>query len=304
MARDHSARVALYRAGAAVAQRVPAPVGIAAGRLLGRVAQLAMPDRRRMIERHLRRASGGRLRGVALRRAVTGAFDSYGRYWYELLAIPDDVRDGRILQRIRVDGAHHIEDALAAGRGAVIALPHLGGWEYAGAWLAQRPEHPTRPLAVAEPLEPPELFDWFVAQRAAMGIDVVPLDDGAAPKLAAALRENRVVTLVCDRDLTGDGVEVTFFGEPTTVPAGPALLALRTGAALLPAAVYFEPGSQHRAEVRPPVKVERTGRLRDDVARVTQMLVHELEDLIRAHPEQWHLLQPNWPSDYAVASRR
>jgi lauroyl/myristoyl acyltransferase len=299
VAHERSARVALYRAGAAVAQRLPAQVGIAAGRAFGRAARFAMPGRRRMITRHLRRASGGRLRGVALRRAVTGAFDSYGRYWYELLAIPRDVRDGRILDRIVIEGEHFIDEGLAAGRGVVVALPHLGGWEYAGAWLAQRPRGASRPLAVAEPLEPPALFEWFVEQRAEMGIDVVPLDEHVAGRLTAELRANRVVTLVCDRDLTGHGVEVEFFGECTTVPAGPALLALRTGAALLPAAVYFEHRTFHRAVVRPPVPAARCGRLREDVARVTQALVHELESLIRAHPEQWHLLQPNWPSDLA-----
>ncbi len=112
-----------------------------------------------------------------------------------------------------------------------------------------------------------------------------------------ALRDNRIVCLLSDRDLTGDGVDVEFFGERTTLPAGPATLALRTGAALLPVAVYFDPGRGHHGVVHPPLDTSRAGNLRDDIARITQCLAYEFEGLIRAAPEQWHLLQANWPSD-------
>jgi KDO2-lipid IV(A) lauroyltransferase len=199
-----------------------------------------------------------------------------------------------ISQNISIKVKEQDESAVAEGKGAVIALPHLGGWEWAGAWIAQQGHHP---LAVVEDIEPPELFDWFVAQRNAIGIEVVALGDDVSARVLKALRENRVVCLLCDRDLTGDGVEVEFFGERTTLPAGPATLALRTGAALLPVACYFAAGRDHHARVLPPIPVAREGRLRDDIARITQTLAHEFETLIAAAPEQWHLLQPNWPSD-------
>jgi KDO2-lipid IV(A) lauroyltransferase len=116
----------------------------------------------------------------------------------------------------------------------------------------------------------------------------------------SALRRNELVGLVCDRDLARTGIEVEFFNERTTLPAGPATLALRTGAALLPTAVYFA-GPGHRGLVRPPIPVERHGKgLRDDVTRITQLVAYALEDLIRVAPQQWHLLQPNWPSDYEL----
>jgi KDO2-lipid IV(A) lauroyltransferase len=107
---------------------------------------------------------------------------------------------------------------------------------------------------------------------------------------------------LCDRDLTGDGIWVDFFGERTTLPGGPATLALRTGAALLPVAVYFEAGRDHRARILPPIPANRAGRLRDDIARITQVLANEFELLIAAAPDQWHLLQPNWPSDTRAES--
>jgi KDO2-lipid IV(A) lauroyltransferase len=112
----------------------------------------------------------------------------------------------------------------------------------------------------------------------------------------AALRDNHVLCLLCDRDLGGGGVEVEFFGEVTTLPAGPATLGIRTGAPVLPTAAFHE-GRRRHGIVGAPVDCSRQGKLRDDVQRVTQDIAHRLEDLIRMAPEQWHLLQPNWPSD-------
>ena len=119
----------------------------------------------------------------------------------------------------------------------------------------------------------------------------------ASGVLIKALHDGGLVGLLCDRDLIGNGIEVEFFGERTTMPAGPAMLALRTGAVLLPTAVYSGPGIHHTAVIMPPVAAERTGGLRQDVARVTQLIANDLERLIARAPEQWHLFQPNWPSD-------
>jgi KDO2-lipid IV(A) lauroyltransferase len=194
------------------------------------------------------------------------------------------------------EGYQHIVDGLAQGNGVILALPHLGGWEWAGRWMTDQGHRLT---VVVEPLEPPELFQWFVDLRQSLGMTVVPLGDGAATAVMKALKANEVVCLLCDRDLERNGVEVEFFGERTTLPAGPAMLGLRTGAPVLPTGVYFTPRyNGHHAIVRPPVPATRLGGgLRDDVARVTQSLARELEFLIRRAPEQWHLFQPNWPSD-------
>ena len=159
--------------------------------------------------------------------------------------------------------------------------------------------------AVVEPLQPPELFEWFVSFRRSLGMTIVSLGPDAARQVLAALRRNEVVCLLADRDLAGTGTSVWFFGETTTLPAGPATLALRSGAHLLPTAVYFRPGQEGvKGVVRPPLDTARQGRLRDDVARVTQDLAGAFEELIRAAPEQWHLMQPNWPSDRAALARR
>jgi KDO2-lipid IV(A) lauroyltransferase len=283
-----------YRAGASAAQLVPASAATPIARALGRFAAPLLPAQRKMAASHQRRA-GAEANGAAAK-AVEGVFDSYGRYWLEIFRLPAEVRAGAVAEHFRIEGFEHIEAGLARGKGVILALPHLGGWEWGGAWMALQGH---RLLAVVERIEPPQLLSWFAEQRAAIGIDVVPLGPDVSRAVLQALRDNRIVCLLSDRDIEGDGVEVDFFGERTTLPGGPATLALRTGATLVPAAVYFRPGRDHLGVVRPPVEVERMGRLREDITRITQSLAYELEQLIRVAPEQWHLLQPNWPSDRA-----
>jgi phosphatidylinositol dimannoside acyltransferase len=277
-----------YRTAAFAAQHLPESVLPAVGRIGGRLGGLPQRKNRAMAGRHQRRVAGANAVDA------NAVFEHYGRYWLEILRLPADIRKGVISDHWSIDGFDQIEAALARGRGAILALPHLGGWEWAAAWVGEQGH---RMLAVVEALEPPALLEWFQDQRETMGLEVVALGPDVSSRVLRALRDNRIVCLLSDRDLTGDGVEVEFFGERTTLPGGPATLALRTGAALFPAAVYFTPGRGHEAVVRPPLAVHREGRLRDDVARITQALAKEFEVLISAHPEQWHLLQPNWPSD-------
>jgi KDO2-lipid IV(A) lauroyltransferase len=129
----------------------------------------------------------------------------------------------------------------------------------------------------------------------------VPLGPDAGRRVLRAIHDGHIIALLSDRDIEGTGVEVEFFGEKTTIPGGPATLALRTGAPLCPSAVYFE-GDRRHGVALPPLDTKRRGKLRDDVARVTQDLALAFEDLIREAPDQWHLLQPNWPSDRLVAA--
>jgi phosphatidylinositol dimannoside acyltransferase len=284
-----------YRAGAATAGAVPTAVGSAIAETAGRLATPLMGERRDLVAKNLVRATDGRLQGRALEKAVSDSFAAYGRYWLELLRLPEDARRS-VEPRFDSVGWEHIAYPIVKGTGVILALPHLGGFDFAAAWLAGRGLPPT---VVVEPVEPPEVFEWFAAQRRAIGMEVVPLGPDAGKAILRALHDNRVVCLLCDRDIAGDGIEVEFFGEKTTLPGGPATLAFRTGAPLVPVGCYYRPHGRHFATIGPAIPVERTARLRDDVARVTQELAHRLEGLIRMAPEQWHLMQPNWPSDRA-----
>jgi lauroyl/myristoyl acyltransferase len=253
--------------------------------------------RRAMVRRHLARVTGEPIGPVRMGQMVDEVMASYSRYWAESLRLPH-LSPAEIDAGMRYDGFEHLAAARSAGRGTIIALPHLGGWEWAGTHLTTL----GLPVSVVvEKLEPPDLFDWFVSFRSRLGMNVIPAGPGAAARCARALADNHVLCLLCDRLVEGtSGVEVEFFGERTELPAGPATLALRSGAALVPAAVYFEARTDaHLGVVLRPMDVRRSaeGRLRGDVQRVTQDLARVLERLIRREPTQWHLLQPNWPSD-------
>lgn len=256
-----------------------------------------------MVARHLGRVLGPDAPPAgsrAMGRLVDEALASYARYWAESLRITGLDRD-RLCAGITYDGYEHIAAGRAAGRGTILVLPHLGGWEWAGTQLAAI-GHPVS--VVVERLEPEDLFEWFVSFREGLGMQVIPAGPGAGSRCAAALADNHLLCLLADRVVAGTtGVEVDFFGEPAQLPAGPATLALRTGAALVPCAVYFEDRTDaHLGVVRPALSTVRAGRLRGDVQRLTQELAHEFEDLIRAAPTQWHLMQPNWPSDSGLRS--
>ena len=276
---------------------LPEPVALGLGNVVGDVLYRVRHEHRAMVKANLVRVLGSHGGDAELLdRWARRSFRAYARYWVEGARLPNTSPD-EVVQNVFVDGLHHLHDGAAAGRGTILALPHIGSWEYGGAFLATQDLPMT---AVAERIEPPALFDYFVEQRAAMGLTIVPLDRQSGGTLLSTLRAGGLVGLLCDRDIEGTGIEVDFFGERTTMPGGAATLALRTGARLCTGAVYSGPGRDHRAIVEPPLDTTRTGSLRADVARVTQDIATRLEGLIRRAPEQWHVFQPLWLADRPV----
>ena len=285
------ARVPAFRFLGALIERVPESLAVSVARRIGRA--IPAKDSRRHLAANLRHALGDSndLDPELVDRYVDRAMASYGQYWAEGAKLPA-LSATTITGRFQIaEGRGYLDAAHAAGAGVVVALPHVGSWEWGGALLAQIGMPMT---AVAEALEPPALFEWFKSKRESIGITIEPLDSHAGTVLLDTLRRGGVVGLLCDRDLVGNGIPVEFFGERVTLPAGPATLALRTGAVLVAAACYAGPGRDHFAVITPPIPAERLGRLRDDVARVTQSIARELEGLIRRAPEQWHVLQPRF----------
>jgi len=188
-----------------------------------------------------------------------------------------------------VTGRACIDEALAAG-GVIFALPHLGSWEIGGLWAA-REGFPF--VTVAEEAADDQLTTWFIARRERLGMRVLGLAADTSMKLLAELRTGGAVALVADRDVVGDGISTPFFGVPTKIPAGPAVLALRAGATIIPCTVYQD-GAKYRAHFGPLIRSERLGTLREDVARITGELVAVFEGYIAECPEQWHAFQPIW----------
>jgi phosphatidylinositol dimannoside acyltransferase len=229
---------------------------------------------------------------------IRASLASYARYWREAFRLPSMNHEvlGRELQDA-AEGVEHVEQALAAGKGAILALPHSGNWDMSGVWLIN---NYGRFATVAERLKPESLYRRFLAYRESLGFEVIPLTGGERPPfeiLAERLRGNGLVCLMSDRDLTRSGVQVDFFGEPTRLPAGPAKLALTTGAALLPIHSFFKPDIAV-TKLSPPLDTSS-----GDVAVITQALADQFAVNIAAHPADWHMLQPQWLADLSEQRR-
>lgn len=221
---------------------------------------------------------------------VRDALRSYARYWCEAFRLPSLDHDAlRAVVGPQIQGLDHVEASLAAGRGTVLALPHAGNWDVAGVWLVGRCGGFT---TVAERLRPEALYRRFVAYRESLGFEIVPLTGGSEPVadvLTRRLRENRVVCLVADRDIGGAGVRVDFFGEAAKFPVGPAKLAERTGATLLPVGLWYTPDGWG-FRVHPPV-------VADTVRGAVQATADAFAADLAEHPADWHMLQPFWLAD-------
>ncbi|CAL9365936.1 phosphatidylinositol mannoside acyltransferase [Streptomyces sp. enrichment culture] len=285
---------ALYGLGWATVKKLPEPVAAGLGR---RIADTAWK----------RRAQGVLRLEANLARVVPGAsperlselsragMRSYMRYWMESFRLPSWSAE-RVGRSVDIKDLHHLTDGLAAGKGVVLALPHLANWDLAGVWATRVLGVPF--TTVAERLKPESLYDRFVAYRESLGMEVLPHTGGAAfGALARRLRAGGLVCLVADRDLSASGVEVDFFGERARMPAGPALLAQQTGALLVPTTLWYEDATTMSGRVYPPVEVPESGTRAEKTSLMTQALADAFADGIAEHPEDWHMLQRLWTAD-------
>jgi phosphatidylinositol dimannoside acyltransferase len=247
-----------------------------------------------VLEGNLLRVLGPGTSGKELRAASRAAMQSYGRYWLEVFRLPTFGKD-RVGRMTVNDQALRALAEVKGGRGVIFALPHMGNWEVAGAWCVSQGVPLT---TVAERLKPEAVFDMFVAFRESLGMEVLPLTGGhnAFGVLAQRLRAGRLVCLLCDRDLTESGVEVDFFGEKARMAAGPAALAVQTGASLRAVSLWFTDDAWS-AEVSEEIPVPAEGDRRAKTAVMTQELARAFEKGITEHPHDWHMLQRVFTTD-------
>src|SRR5947209_14704007 len=193
--------------------------------------------------------------------------------------------------RLKVQGWEHGDAPRAEAKGALVVSCHMGSYEVVAAiWSAT-----LAPVSFfAEELEPRALFEWYRDTRARLGISVLTLDHGGIRKVLEALRDQEMVITAIDRDITGTGHVMPFFGRPAPIPLGPAAIALRLGTPLLPVCVYRLPDDTYMAEAAPHVFAKPTGNPRADQVRATQELLRQIEGFIRQHPEQWHVPHRIW----------
>jgi KDO2-lipid IV(A) lauroyltransferase len=236
--------------------------------------------------------------GHELRALSRAVMRSYARYYLEafrLQVIPDEqIQAGMHVNQENVDlTLQHLK----AGRGVIYALPHMGDFEQAGRWVILAGAGSI--VAPAERLNPESVFQKFLAFREGLGMEIVPTSGGPHPfgVMAQRLRAGKLVTIVADRDLSDTGVEVDFFGEKALLPAGPAALAVQTGAALMPVSCSFVGEDEWAAHVYDEIPVPAAGTRKEKIAAMTQALATVFEQAIREHPEDWHMLQKLFVND-------
>jgi KDO2-lipid IV(A) lauroyltransferase len=287
----------IYASVAWIAQRLPARLGRSLFRSIGALAFRFGPSHTRaVVLENQARVIGRGPDDPLVRASALEAYRRYARYWFDafnVLGWPDE----RVAERFTWDGAEYLLDPPRRGQGVIAVLPHMGNWDAAGRAMAARG---LPMVAVAERLRPEELFQLFVRQRETMGISVIALgkNAGIGKQLAAAIEGGNVMALLADRDLTGRGVVVEMFGAPRRMPAGPAMLALSSGAPVVVVGVFERPNGWHGL-VRPLAMPELTGDRRADARAISQAIATAFERLIAASPSDWHLFQPGWPADEA-----
>jgi phosphatidylinositol dimannoside acyltransferase len=281
-----------YAAGWRVVRALPLPVARALFTAAADRAHRANGPGTQRLRRNLQQVTG--FTGAAFSEdLVRAGLRSYARYWMEAFRLPSQTRQ-QFLDNFLLVQADELHKVLAEGKGAILALPHVGNWDAAAAWVTASGH---KLITVAERLKPESVFDRFVAYREKLGMEVVPLTGGQrAPLdvLAEKARQGYAVALLSDRDLSARGVEVEFFGGRTRMPAGPALLALGTEAPLYAADMWFTPTRTvceiRRIELPDPSE----GPLDVRVKLVTQRLADAYAIGIADHPQDWHMLQKLW----------
>lgn len=283
-----------YALGWSTVKKLPEPVAVRLGRTIADIAWKRRGKGVQRLESNYARvlpdATPERL--AELSRA---GMRSYLRYWMESFRLPAWSEE-RVRTGFEVKDVHYLTDGLASGKGVILALPHMGNWDLAGAWVTTKLETPF--TTVAERLKPESLYDRFVAYREGLGMEVLPHSGGTAfGTLARRLRDGGLICLVAERDLSASGVEVEFFGETTRMPAGPALLAQQTGAVLLPVTLWYDDSPVMQGRVHRPVEVPETGTRAEKTSVMTQALADAFATGITEHPEDWHMLQRLWLKD-------
>ena len=272
-------------------ERLPRPWAYALAVLAAKFAWWFSPLARPRLEYNLKVACPELEKDpAALRKLSWLNFRNHAKAYADLMQLPSaHVESMRRLLKIK--GLEHLEEARALGKGVLAVSCHMGSYEVVSAiWSAT-----LAPVSFfAEELEPRALYEWYRDTRARLGISVLTLDHGGIRRVLEALREQEMVITAIDRDITGTGHVMPFFGKPTPIPLGPAAIALRLGTPLFPVCVYRLPDDTYMAEGAPLVYAKSTGDTRADQVRATEELLRNIERFIQQHPEQWHVPHRIW----------
>jgi KDO2-lipid IV(A) lauroyltransferase len=274
---------------------LPPNVGRPLFRFLGDLGyRFGPPGPRTTVLQNQARVIGRAVDDPLVKASAREAYRRYARYWFDAFAVVT-WSDEQILEAFEWDGEEHLLEPTQRGQGVIAVLPHMGNWDASGRAMRARG---VPMVAVAEHLRPERLFQLFVRQREAFGVKIVALGKsaGIGKQLAATIEEGNLLALLADRDLSGRGIKAEMFGATRRFPAGPAMLALSTGAPIVVVASYETP-TGWRGVARPLEMPEITGDRRIDARAITQAMADAFERIVAASPADWHLFQPGWPAE-------
>jgi KDO2-lipid IV(A) lauroyltransferase len=261
-------------------------------RVAGAIWYLSRPAVRAAVADNLAHVLGRE----ATRREVARVFHHGALNYWDTFALPHYTHD-QMLRLVDLHGLEHLEAARALGKGVICAAAHLGSVAFVAQVL---PALGYRVTAVVEPFRPPEVFEFFLQQRQALGTRILPAGPMAVRELLLALRRNELIGLVTDRDITGSGPSIPFFGAPTRFPDGTAWLSLRTGAPIVITVAARKADGRFDAWIEPLPAFERTGDAKQDVLGLTRAVAGRLEYHVANHPEQWTVFQRRWPEKTSI----
>ena len=272
-------------------ERLPRPWAYALAVVAARVAWWFSPLARPRLEFNLKVACPELAQDrKELQRISWLNFRNHAKAYADLMQLPS-ARVEAMGPLLKVKGLEYLEEARAMGKGVLVVSCHMGSYEVVAAiWSTT-----LAPVSFfAEEVEPRPLFEWYRDTRARLGISVLTLDYGGIRKVLEALREQEMVITAIDRDITGTGYLMPFFGKLAPIPLGPAAIALRLGTPIFPVCVYRLADDTYMAEGAPLVHAESTGNSRADQVKATEQVLRQMERFIQAHPEQWHVPHRIW----------
>ena len=273
---------ASYSAGARILRALPPGVRHAAASPGGSAWYWLSAGQRRAALDNYAAALGRAKSDPEVARVARRAFQNYGRMLMDFLLM-GSLTPEELIERTSIDGREHLDAALARGRGAIMAVPHMGSWDMAGAFAGAV----GYPIAAVAEKFPGSLNDAVVHTRQRFGMNVIMLGRSAIRATTDALKANHIVALLCDLE-QGPGVDVRFFGRHAIVPGGPAALALKTGAALMPACQYAVSAGRKHIHLEAPLAVSEG----DTKERLMQRVIERFEDFIKERPDQWYAFRP------------
>lgn len=288
-------RYRTYRVFSYLSYRVPLRIGYWIGALVGDFIYLTWKRHAANAVSNTRRVMGKQASWQLVKETARDSFRNYAKTLVDFLRFPHlsfSELDDAIATK---NGMEHLESALSGGKGVVVVSGHIGNWDHAGALLG----HYGFPLnAVADRFEPKRMDDLINGSREKHGLKIISLEAGSLKQIFTALKRNEIVLLLFDRPQPEEGVPVQFFGETAYLPAGPAAIAIKTGAALVVGWALRDPGDRtFSGTFEQPIdyKPLLTGDKEADIRRVTQEIVNHFEAIIREHPDQWYMFREMWP---------